>query len=107
MTNAYSYIWEYIVAADSIDEFEKLYGASGAWVELFRRADGYVRTELHRDRNHPGRYITVDYWASSKDHANFRTYFAREFEELDRFGENLTESESFLGEFTPMGVLHR
>jgi len=99
----YSYIWEYVVAPASIAEFERFYGPSGPWVALFLRAEGYLRTELHRDRNNPCRYVTVDYWNSPEDHASFRSRFAEEFHEIDRLGEDLTESESFLGEFTPIG----
>jgi len=99
----YCYIWEYVVAPESVAEFERLYGPSGPWVALFRRAEGYVRTELHRDRANLRRYVTVDYWRSSEDHSEFRSRFAKEFEELDGLGEDLTESEAFLGEFAPVG----
>ena len=46
----YAYIWEYTVRPERVAEFEQAYGPDGEWVRLFRRAGGYVRTELHRDR---------------------------------------------------------
>lgn len=102
MKVGYVYIWEYNVRPESMPEFERLYGPEGAWVELFRRQDGYVRTELYRDTKMPGRYVTIDYWRSEEDCRTFRRVFASEFEALDDRGERLTVAEDLIGEFSPV-----
>ena len=98
--NRYCYIWEYIVQDGSNAEFEKVYGADGDWVKLFRGSSGYVKTDLIRDQSNPQRYITIDHWRSCRDYSEFRTVFDAEYIELDKTCENLTVKESKLGEFT-------
>jgi heme-degrading monooxygenase HmoA len=95
----YTYIWEYLVSSDRVDEFEELYGPHGAWSDLFRQSTGYVKTELHRDRSHVNRFVTVDYWDSYDTWLDWRTLFAAQFEELDRRGEQLTAEEREVGRF--------
>ncbi len=50
---SYVYIWEFIVNADSQALFEKEYGPHGSWVRLFRKGEGYLKTELYHDRTNP------------------------------------------------------
>lgn len=95
----YTYIWEYLVLPDRVDEFEELYGPRGAWRDLFHQSAGYIKTELHRDRSQPNRYITVDYWQSYDAWLDWRSHFESQFEELDRRGEQLTADERELGRF--------
>ncbi|OFV85910.1 MAG: hypothetical protein A2V74_04420 [Acidobacteria bacterium RBG_16_70_10] len=96
---AYTYVWEYLVAPDKVGLFQRGYGPSGEWAELFRRAPGYLRTELHRDLSNPLRFLTVDYWQSRGDWEAFRARFSSEFEELDARGEKLTTRETEIGRF--------
>jgi heme-degrading monooxygenase HmoA len=96
----YCYIWEFVVRDGSNAEFEKVYGADGDWVKLFRRSSGYVKTDLIRDQTNPKRYITIDHWRSRRDYCEFRTVFSAVFEELDKHCEDLTVQESKIGEFT-------
>ena len=96
------YIWAYRVPPERVDEFGRLYGPEGAWVRLFRRAPGYMDTNLYRDRNDVERYVTIDRWESEEAFRDFRARFAEEFERLDRDGEHLTLEETPLGELEPM-----
>lgn len=98
----YAYLWEYTVASDKIPEFERAYGPAGDWVALFRRAPGYLATQLHRDRRQPLRYVTIDYWESAAAWEDFRRRHSREFEELDARCESLTVSEREIGRFEPV-----
>jgi len=41
----YTYIWEYYVKDDFIEEFEKVYGHDAVWMQLFKRGNGYNSTE--------------------------------------------------------------
>lgn len=95
----YSYIWEYCVEPTRRTEFEQRYGSSGAWVALFRRAEGYIDTLLLQDASDPLRYITVDRWQSVNAYRAFREQFAQEYSDLDRECEGLTSVETSLGEF--------
>jgi heme-degrading monooxygenase HmoA len=95
----YVYIWAYEVRPNTDEAFRGLYGHDGAWVALFRRAAGYIGTELLHDRNDPKRYVTIDRWESPDAHRAFRERFAAEFAELDRQGGALTTRETQLGEY--------
>jgi heme-degrading monooxygenase HmoA len=99
----YVYIWEYAVAPDSLAEFERVYGPTGEWARLFSKARGYVRTELHRDRVAPLRFVTIDYWESESAWEAFRAEFAASFDELDARCASLTTRETELGRFAPVG----
>lgn len=101
LTDPFIYIWAYRVSSEHADGFRDLYGPGGAWARLFRRADGYLGTDLYRDRNDGDRYVTIDRWESEEAFRRFRTTFADRFERLDRKGERLTLDETFLGEFRP------
>jgi heme-degrading monooxygenase HmoA len=94
-----TYIWEYLVLSDCVDEFEELYGPEGMWSDLFRQSTGYIKTELHRDRSQLNRFITVDYWESYGAWLDWRALFEDQFEELDRRGEQRTAQERELGRF--------
>lgn len=93
------YVWEYTVPAEHTAAFERAYGPAGDWVELFRKAEGYEHTELHRDVDTPGRYLTIDYWVSRAARDEFRRRFQREFDALDDHCERLTSRERQIGEF--------
>ena len=46
-------------------EFERVYGTNGEWAEFFRRARGYIGTELLHDVEAPSRYLVIDRWESA------------------------------------------
>lgn len=96
----YVYIWEYVVRSGQGEEFERLYGPTGRWVELFYESTGYVRTELHRDRGDSTRYLTVDYWVSEDAWLDWRAHAGPEYEVLDALGAAMTVSEREVGRFT-------
>ena len=50
---SFAYIWEYRVLDDQIETFRRAYGPDGDWVQLFRRAGEYVRTELYQNVDAP------------------------------------------------------
>jgi quinol monooxygenase YgiN len=102
MTDPYMYIWEFIVVPDHVRAFEQTFGIDGEWVQLFRRAPGYLRTELHRDRTNPQRYITMDYWESQAAWEAFRIRFREAFDALDTKAAQWTRSEREIGRFRPV-----
>ena len=82
-----------------VEDFRFQYGADGPWVAPFRRAPGYVGTQLLQDRGDSTRFLTIDSWETAAHHASFRERFGREFVEFDTRFEALTESETHLGDF--------
>lgn len=99
----FSYVWEYEVPAESESEFVRHYAPDGTWTRLFRRAAGYLGTELYRDRRRSGRYFTVDHWRDEAAYREFRRTFAAEFETLDQACAGLTRREAHLGDYEPVG----
>jgi heme-degrading monooxygenase HmoA len=95
----YVVIWEYETHRGSEHAFEQLYGAAGAWVELFREYNGYMSTELLRDER-PQRYVTVDRWESEADYVAFLADAASRYAELDATGDALTAEERRIGRYT-------
>jgi heme-degrading monooxygenase HmoA len=97
----YTYVWEFRVVPDRQEAFLEAYGPSGAWAQLFRRAPGYLRTELLRDRAQPDRFLTIDHWESEEAWLAFRAAHAPEYEALDLDCATLTLSELEIGRFEP------
>ena len=104
MTHTYSYIWAFKVHPDRADTFREHYGEGGAWTQLFRRARGYVGTQLLRNATDPTRFVTIDTWASAHDYEAFRAAYASEYAALDRLCEGLTLEETLVGHFLSTGA---
>ncbi len=100
----YVVIWEFRVPAGMEGRFEKAYGPQGAWSRLFGGGEGYLRTELIRDLETTGRYVTLDFWSSKQAYEQFRLANADQYRAIDEQCEALTASESKLGEFGPLNV---
>ncbi len=96
---AFVTIWTYNVIPGKEKQFEELYGNEGAWVKLFRKYPDYLKTELHKDLKISSRYVTIDYWKSREAYYEFRKSEIKTFKEIDKIGEELTESEIKIGEF--------
>jgi heme-degrading monooxygenase HmoA len=99
MSTGYTYVWEFQVPHDALAEFERHYGPEGTWVQLFRRAPGYLETLLLQDRDLAGRYLTIDRWRSEAAYLAFRADFASEYAALDQACAQLTTHEASLGRF--------
>ena len=95
----FAYVWEFHVRKKHLRSFRKIYGPTGDWVRLFRKAKGYTRTELLNDISHPQHSITVDYWKSLKHHRTFCDRHGEEIYRLDARCRRLTIHERFLGSF--------
>lgn len=92
-------VWEFEVSPSRQSEFESHYGPEGSWARLFRKAPGYVSTELLNDCNHPLRYLTIDHWSAREHWLEFRRQHAEEYETLDRKCQGLTTREAPLGDY--------
>ncbi|WP_404294004.1 antibiotic biosynthesis monooxygenase family protein [Microvirga sp. RSM25] len=92
-------VWEFSVPSEHRLAFEEVYGPEGAWAVLFRTAPGYLGTELLRDEQTIGRYLTVDRWSTPEDFAAFKSTSGAAYESLDRQCESLTAREVKVGTF--------
>jgi heme-degrading monooxygenase HmoA len=99
-TTGLAILWEFAVKASRREEFETHYGPDGSWARLFRKAPGYMATELLNDCGTPLRYVTIDRWSSIEQWREFRKRHAEEYEALDRECAGLTTHEVPLGEFS-------
>ena|ERR1700730_1662036 len=92
-------VWEFTARPGKVKEFEGHYASNGPWADLFRKTAGYKGTQLLRDTETERHYLTIDFWDSVSSHVAMRENFAKEYEELDRLGEQFTETEGRLGVF--------
>ena len=94
---SYIVIWEFQVRPGAEEDFERVYGPAGDWAQLFHKAEGYIRTDLLRDREVRGRYLVLDHWGSAAQYDAFRAAHAAAYAELDRRCEALTLREARIG----------
>jgi heme-degrading monooxygenase HmoA len=92
-------VWEFRVRPGKRREFERVYGSDGVWAKLFRRGEGYIRTDLIRDLKTTRRYLTLDFWTSRAAYARFKEENRAEYRAIDGRCASLTESEVKVGEF--------
>jgi heme-degrading monooxygenase HmoA len=94
---AHVIVWEFRIRPEAEAEFIAKYGPDGIWARFFRRGQGYIRTELVRDVADRGRYLTLDYWHSEEEFKRFREQNQAEYRKIDEQCEQLTQSETCLG----------
>jgi heme-degrading monooxygenase HmoA len=95
----YVVLWQFRSLVGRQSEFERAYGPSGEWAQLFRRGDGYLGTELLRRADDSGEYLVLDRWASRGAYEAFRARWSSEYRRLDRRLEEITEEEALIGAF--------
>ena len=101
-------IWEFTVREEHIQEFIRAYNSNGDWAQLFKRADGYLGTELLRSSAEPNiflatdflHFLTIDRWESADCFDIFLKQFAAEYQTLDTKLEGYAQSEKKVGVFT-------
>jgi hypothetical protein len=99
LRRAFAYMWEFTVKAEHKMTFEELYNPGGKWTELFKKANGYIRSELLHDSLDSSKYITIDYWNSSVDRGKFTLEFSDAYKALDSQCGAFTLKERYIGEF--------
>jgi quinol monooxygenase YgiN len=93
-------VWVFEALPDRLADFEKAYGVNGQWVQLFRRGEGYVETDLLRDSETPNRFLVFDKWRDLASFESFRRQYQAAYDELDRQCEELTLVETKIGMFS-------
>ena len=92
-------VWEFVVPAASRARFEAAYGPDGDWARLFRHAADFQGTELLRDGERDGVYLTIDRWASADAFDRFKRDFGADYRRLDAALEGLASCETRVGLF--------
>jgi heme-degrading monooxygenase HmoA len=95
----YVIVWEFLARRGEERRFESAFGSDGEWVSLFKRAPGYLGTQLCRDARNARRYATVDYWTCPEAYRAFRLRWRDRFEAIDERCRALTDREVCLGTF--------
>ena len=95
----YWIVWSFDVKSEQVKSFERVYGPHGDWVQLFQRAPGFKGTELRRETDRAGHYLTIDRWHTRADYQRFQETFRSEYEALDARCGRMTETESKVGDF--------
>jgi quinol monooxygenase YgiN len=93
-------IWEFTVREEHIKEFISACGPNGDWATLFRRAEGYLGTQLLRSSHEPNIFVTVDRWENAASFEIFQERVGAEYKRLDARFEAYTSSEKKLGVFS-------
>ena len=97
---AVAYIWRYVVKPDHVDAFREAYGPNGAWAAYFSQSMDYLGTDLYEDRETPGCFVTIDYFANAAARDELVAREADAFAAIDREWEEATLEEAFVGQFS-------
>jgi heme-degrading monooxygenase HmoA len=100
----YVILWTYRVKPGSESQFERAYGPDGDWVRFFTQGEEYLGTQLLRDAEERGRYLTIDSWTSRAAYDAFRNKWRSEYQAIDDRCEPLTEKEERLGWFLSLSA---
>ena len=95
-------IWEFFVPETQSKEFERCYGPAGTWAQLFRKSPAFRGTQLLRDLQNHGRYLTIDIWENQASYEKFRRDFGADYITLDEEMAELTSSERRIGWFAEL-----
>jgi quinol monooxygenase YgiN len=93
-------IWEFRVREQYIPQFISAYGTNGDWATLFRRAEGFLGTQLLRSSREPDIFLTIDRWENIACFETFQERFGTEYKRLDAQMESYTLSEKEIGVFS-------
>lgn len=86
-------VWEYDVGEAAAADFERIYGANGAWAQLFSSSEGFEGTELFASVSTTGRYLTVDRFRDEASWRQFQDEHREAYLALDTESEGLTVAE--------------
>jgi len=83
-------------------DVETVFGKSGIWSELLRRAEGYLGTEVNCESPAERRYRVLDRWRSHREFESFRVRFGTE---VERF-QALLVGEGIVSKFEVVGAYY-
>jgi heme-degrading monooxygenase HmoA len=99
MARAFVIAWEFLLKQGHEAKFIEAYGPEGRWTKLFRKAPGYVRSELARSEYDGHKYVTVDVWETRAAYDAFRKTHEAEYDLLDTELRECTVNEQRIGSY--------
>jgi heme-degrading monooxygenase HmoA len=97
-------VWQFEVREGKEDEFERFYGADGAWTSISRRSRSFLGSSFLRDLAQPERYLVVEYWSEMVVYERHHADFADEVVELEQQRAALVSVMKPLGLFNALDV---
>src|SRR5258708_27836390 len=91
--------WVIEAQPDRLLEFQKAYGVNGDWVQLFRRAEGYIETALMRDTENANRFLIIFLWRDLSNFDSFNRRYQAAYNELDHPCDEITVLYTQVGTF--------
>jgi heme-degrading monooxygenase HmoA len=100
-------VWQFDVREGKEDEFERFYGADGAWTAISRRSRSFLGSSFLKDLAQPERYVVVEYWSEMLVYERHHADFADEVVELEQQRDALVSLMRPLGLFNALNVPDR
>lgn len=100
-------VWQFDVRAGAAEEFERLYGADGAWTKLSRRSRSFLGSSFLRDMGSETRYLLVEYWGEMVVYEKHLASVEQELKELEERRGQLMERMETVGVFSALDVPDR
>ena len=100
-------VWQFHVKPGMREEFEKFYGADGAWTALGRRSRSFLGSSFLRDQVHEAQYLLIEYWSEMVVYEKHLANFDGDVKSLEEQRDQLCESIVPLGVYTGIDVPER
>ncbi len=93
----YIVLTEFIARENKAAEFEDYFGSAGKRAETLRNGEGFMSTELLKDKEVKLRYVTMDRWVSKDAYDDFGIEFENENSDLAKAGEEFSSKQVLIG----------
>ncbi len=100
-------VWQIDVRPEATTEFERLYGADGAWTKLSRRSRSFLGSSFLRDIGSSNRYLLVEYWGEMVVYEKHLADFSDQLKSLEDQRAQVVEKMETVGVFTALDVPDR
>lgn len=97
-------VWQFDIRPGTSDDFERLYGADGAWTKLSRRSRSFLGSSFLRSIGAEDRYILVEYWGEMVVYEKHLADFTEQVRVLEEQRARLVERMETIGVFTALDV---
>lgn len=102
----YKIIWKYSVAPKNQKRFEKEYGSSGRWTDLFKRSNDYLGSTLHKSDNKSDTegndYLLIDCWNFKNSYDDFLSENKQQYQQLNGSFQELYLTELAVGTYNSL-----
>ena len=97
-------VWQFDIQPGKSEDFERLYGADGAWTALSRRSRSFLGSSFLRDITLDTRYMLVEYWSEMLVYEKHFADFSDEVRELEEQRAALVARMDTIGLFNALDV---